>query len=117
MIANKEGSTLVETIIAITVLLVYVVSISALTRNISNSQKFNKDFLEMNIALNNSAEELVNTKYDLVPLGQTNTLLSGGMNQIVNVSEIEPGLKLIDIDITRNSQTVSTAVYKGVDLN
>lgn len=115
MIHNDRGSTLLENVVAISVLCIFIAAVAVISNNLLRQQELSSDFVKMNSVLQNSVEELLNKRYDQVPVGTTNDTVDG-YSRTVSVSE-NINLKNIDITLTNGKGEMKLTIEKGVDIN
>lgn len=114
---RDKGSTLIENIISITILLIYVLTIGALTTNLLAQQTIKSEFIKMNASLESSVEEILNKKYADIPVG-VNTDTIDGFNRTTTVTEDgASGIKEITIELSNSKGEMSIVAEKGQDIN
>jgi hypothetical protein len=117
LIKNIKGDTLIESIVSISILCIYAVTVIALTNNLLYQQKISNDFVKMNKIMQDSAEDMLNKKYVNILIG-TSTDKIEGFDRIVTVTENGSfNLKEINIKLFSTKGEMNLTVEKGLDIN
>ena len=116
MIKNIKGDTLIESVVSISILCIYAVTIIALTNNLLFQQKISNDFVKMNQIMQDSAEDMLNKKYVNILIGISTDKIEGFDRTIV-INQINDDLKGIDIKLSSSKGELSLSVEKGLDIN
>ena len=117
MIKNIKGDTLIESVVSISILCIYAVTVIALTNNLLFQQKISNDFVKMNNILQDSAEVVLNKEYVNILIG-TSTDEIEGFDRVATVTENGSfNLKEINIKLSSMKGEMNLTVEKGLDIN